>query len=249
MAASSASAHPNDKQVLKDITLPGVLKAKLKAGAIKKVWSSVDKQFYWDRACVVWRNANIPEFPKAMLEVGGFARYSYVTNTFQSFLTTYNTYTGIPAPTNAEIMKMLQSNLRAVLGEYKFSNIVGKLHYFRFPEHSGPVWENPKHLTVQVETEYERKEGPTWTVVYADRLKVHFYRDDINSPWRERTVTEEQESTRGARKEYSETSMTTLTPLERSPAPGKRAGARGARSAAKPATKPIAKRPGKRGSK
>jgi hypothetical protein len=204
LAVIAAYAQPSDAQVLKDISWDGVIKKELRPGTIKKVWSDANDQYYWDRACVVWRNANIPEYPNAQIEIGGFARYSYVTNTYQDFLTTYNTYTGIPAPNNEEIMGMLRGNLRGVLGEYKVNNIVGELHYLRFPENSGPTWDNPKHLTVPVEVEYERKEGPTWTVVYADRLRVHFYRDAINAPWKENILNEELESTRGARKEYAE---------------------------------------------
>ena len=196
-------AQPTDSQVLRDIKKPGVEKAELRPGTIKKVWSSASSQYYWDRAVVVWRSANIREFPNAMLEVGGFARYSYVTNTYQEFLTTYNTYTGIAAPSSEEIMGMIQKNLRGVLGEYKYSNIVGKLHYLRYPENGGPTWDSPTHLTVPVEVAYERKEGPTWTVVYSDRLRVHFYRDAINGPWKDEVVNEELESTRGARKEYT----------------------------------------------
>ena len=123
---------------------------------------------------------------------------------------TYNTYTGIPAPGSDEILAMLRGNLRGALGEYKYSNIVNTLHYFRYPENTGPAWDNPKHLTVVIETEYERKEGPTWTVVYADRLRVHLYRDAIDAPWKDRMVTEELESMRGARKEYSAAEMKAL---------------------------------------
>ena len=201
---SSLHAQPSDAQVLKDISWPGVVKKELRAGTIKKEWSDANSQYYWDRACVVWRNANIAEYPNAMLEVGGFARYSYVTNTYQEFLTTYNTYTGIPVPNNEEIMAMMRANLQGVLGAYKFDNAVGQLHYLRFPENDGPSWDSPTHLTVPVETAYERKEGPTWTVVHTDRLRVHFYRDAINSPWKQEVVSEELESTRGARKDYQE---------------------------------------------
>jgi hypothetical protein len=199
-----ALAQPSDQQVLKDISWPGVIKKELRPGTIKKVWSDANSQYYWDRACVVWRNAGIPEYPNAQIEIGGFARYSYVTNTYQDFLTTYNTYTGIPGPNKDEVMGMLRSNLQGTLGEYKFNTIVGELRYLRFPENGGPIWESPTHLTVPVETSYERKEGPTWTVVYTDRLLVHFYRDAINAPWKEHLVSEEKESVRGERKEYTE---------------------------------------------
>ncbi len=202
VVASPAFAQPSDSQVLRDIKKPGVLKVELRPGTIKKVWSSAHMQYFWDRAVVVWRNASLPEFPNAMLEIGGFARYAYVTNTYQEFLTTYNTYTGIPAPSSAEIMTMMQKNLRGVVGEYKYSTMVGDFHYFRYPENNGPTWESPKHLTVPLEIEYERKEGPTWTVVYADRLRVHFYRDNVNAPWKSDIINEELESTRGARKDY-----------------------------------------------
>lgn len=207
VVASPAFAQPGDSQVLRDIKKPGVLKVELRPGTIKKVWSSAHMQYFWDRAVVVWRNANLPEFPNAMLEIGGFARYAYVTNTYQEFLTTYNTYTGIPAPSSAEIMTMMQKNLRGVVGEYKYSTMVGDFHYFRYPENSGPTWESPKHLTVPLEIEYERKEGPTWTVVYADRLRVHFYRDNVNAPWKSDIINEEMESTRGARKDYGEAEL------------------------------------------
>lgn len=197
-------AQPSDAQVLKDISWPGVLRKELRPGSIKKVWSSANKQYFWDRACVVWRNANIPEYPNAQIEIGGFARYSYVTNTYQDFLTTYNTYSGIPAPSKEEVMGMLRGNLQGTLGEFKFNSIVGDLHYLRFPEGGGPIWDSPTHLTVPVLTAYERKEGPTWTVVYTDSLLVHFYRDAINAPWKPDMVSEEKESIRGARKEYAE---------------------------------------------
>ena len=195
-------AQPSDGQVLKDISWPGVVKKELRPGTIKKVWSDANKQYYWDRACVVWRNAEIPEFPEAKLEVGGFARYSYVTNTYQEFLTTYNTYTGIPAPNNEQVMEMIRKNLRGALGDYKFENIVGELRYLRFPENNGATWDNPKHLIAVVETEYERKEGPTWTVIYRDRIRVHFYRDAIDGAWKDNVLNEELESMRGERKEY-----------------------------------------------
>ena len=200
----TAEAQPPDAQVLKDISWPGVVKKELRPGTIKKVWSSSNRQFYWDRACVVWRNANIAEFPNALIEIGGFARYSYVTNTYQEFLTTYNAYTGIPAPSKEEVMAMMRGNLRGVLGEYKFNAIVGELAYLKFPEGGGPIWDSPTHMTVPVLTAYERKEGPTWTVVYRDSLLVHFYRDAIKSPWKENIITEEKQSDRGARKEYAE---------------------------------------------
>lgn len=204
LCAVAAHAQPSDAQVLKDISWPGVIRKELRPGTIKKVWSDANSQYYWDRACVVWRNANIPEYPNAQIEIGGFARYSYVTNTYQDFLTTYNSYTGIPGPSKDEVMGMLRGNLRGALGEYKFNSIVGDLHYLRFPEEGGPIWDSPTHLTVPVETAYERKEGPTWTVVYTDRLLVHFYRDAINAPWKDNVISEEKESTRGERKEYAE---------------------------------------------
>ncbi len=96
-----ALAQPSDQQVLKDISWPGVIKKELRPGTIKKVWSDANSQYYWDRACVVWRNAGIPEYPNAQIEIGGFARYSYVTNTYQDFLTTYNTYTAHWANTSS----------------------------------------------------------------------------------------------------------------------------------------------------
>lgn len=204
LSVLAALAQPTDAQVLKDISWPGVIRKELRPGTIKKVWSSANSQYYWDRACVVWRNANIPEYPNAQIEIGGFARYSYVTNTYQDFLTTYNTYTGIPAPSKEEVMGMLRANLRGTLGEFKFNSIVGQLHYLRFPEGGGPIWDSPTHLTVPVLTAYERKEGPTWTVVYTDSLLVHFYRDAINAPWKPDMVSEEKQSIRGARKEYAE---------------------------------------------
>ena len=76
----------------------------------------------------------------------------------------------------------LAQPLRGTLGEFKFNSIVGDLHYLRFPEGGGPIWDSPMHLTVPVLTAYERKEGPTWTVVYTDSLLVHFYRQDDRRP-------------------------------------------------------------------
>lgn len=200
----TAFAQPTDAQVLKDISWPGVLRKELRPGTIKKVWSSANAQYFWDRACVVWRNANIPEYPAAQIEIGGFARYSYITNTYQDFLVTYNTYTGIPGPGKEEVMGMLRANLRGALGEYKFNSIVGDLHYLRYPESGVPIWDSPTHLTVPVLTAYERKEGPTWTVVYTDSLLVHFYRDAINAPWKDNIISEEKQSIPGQRKEYPE---------------------------------------------
>lgn len=65
-----------------------------------RVWSRAWTQYFWERSATVRRKANIPEYPKATVDVYGAARYTIIGGgfKFREFGTTGSRYYGIPNP-------------------------------------------------------------------------------------------------------------------------------------------------------
>ena len=72
-------AAPTDEQVRKDVfgKGKGVIEVKLSERPGKKIWSSVHKQYFWERLVVVKRAANLSGLPKATVLVGGLASIAF----------------------------------------------------------------------------------------------------------------------------------------------------------------------------
>ena len=207
LMASTLQAQPSDAQVIKDIHNPGVLDIKLSSKPGKKVWNGTHLQYFWQRGAIVYRSANLKDYPDAKVEIGGFARYDIINGNFsyREFKVTWNTYLGIPTPSDDEILQMVRDRQKDVFrGSY--NSIVSQITKLRIAEEHNTEWHTPNSFSIDIACSY--KEAVSYTEVADMDLiyRVRFYRDEVSGPWKENVVA--------SRKSYEEKGRTTYTAEE-----------------------------------
>jgi len=204
LSALAAYAQPSDAQIIKDLTNPGVFRVELSPGPTKKDWNSTYAQYMWVRGAIVWRNANVPEYPKAEVKITGTARYHYGASTsFREMKVSDNEYFGLPAPTKEEMIGMIRERYLAFLG-HRANSMVGDLHFLRIPSEEGVIWHTPNSFTIPVEIEYDTKTSYTELTTMYEIVEVRFYRDAVSGPWKENMVAVGRESKAGVVRTYSQ---------------------------------------------
>ncbi len=198
----SAVAQPNDARIIKDLTMPGVLKVELAPGPTRKEWHSTHGQYMWDRVAYVTRNAEVAEYPKATVKITGIARYHYGASTsFREFKVAENEYFGLPAPSKDEMLGMIRERYLAFLG-WRAGDMVGDLHYMRIPEGEGVLWHTPLSFTIPVAIEFDAKTSNTELTTIEEKVDVRFYRDAVNGPWKDNIVCAGRERKDGQVRTY-----------------------------------------------
>ena len=182
--ANEVRAVPSAARVKKDLMSKGVLSVKL-VGNGRKSWSSTYSQYFWEQSAVVVRKAGIPEFPNAKLEVGGIARYTYAGGSFpfNRFLVTYNSYSGIPAPSAKTIVDMVKKDLPSFLGHH-YNQIVGDVGPIALAANPKWNWHRPTSVSMLVTTSFTEKVSNTQMEKKKVTYEVRLYRDAIKAPWK-----------------------------------------------------------------
>jgi hypothetical protein len=190
LCASTAHAQPSDAQIRKDLSGPGVISVNL-FGRGAKVWSSTYMQYFWEREASVVRKAGIAEYPNATLEVGGFATYTRVSGgwRYQKMAVTYNRYVGIPAPSQSEVLQMVNADLEKFLG-YHYNKIVGDLAPVKFPAKAEWYWHTPNSVSFNLVTSFTEPINFTQTEKKNVTFEVRIYRDSIKGDWNRFISTE-----------------------------------------------------------
>jgi hypothetical protein len=211
----AASAQPSEAQILKDLSGPGVLSVKLSDTGGGKVWSSTDMQYYWERGAVVYRNANIAEYPNAKLRIGGIATYTLIGTqaTFKRFYVTYNEYEGIPTPSDAEILGMVKGNLEQFLGSYYYNGIVGELENLRIAEERRTEWHSPNSFSIRFACSYARKTSIYDLTRFDALYETRFYRDAITAPWKPMFISSNKEEKEVSKQSFTREELSALRSL------------------------------------
>ena len=208
LLAVTSQAQPTDAQVIQQIKNPGVLSVKLTPGRGKKVWSSAHSQYFWERAAIVYRNAKIPEYPNAKVEIGGFARYDIIGGRFsyREFKVTWNSYLGIPVPSDNDILEMVQANLEQFVGNATYNQIVSEIENLQLAAEKNSEWHTPNSFSIDLSCSYDRVVSYTEVAKEDVTYRVRFYRDAVKSPWKPNFIS--------SRKTYKELSKTKFSAEE-----------------------------------
>ncbi len=210
--ASHANAQPSDAKIKKDLTSSGVISVTL-YGRGARVWNQTYRQYFWERTGEVLRKANVAGFPNAKLAVGGFARYTLIGGgyRFQKFAVTYNRYYGIPAPSQAEVLKLVNGDLAGFLG-YHYHSIVGNVAPIKFPAKVDWNWHTPTSVTLQLVTSFSEKVSNTQTEKKTVVYDVRLYRDTVKSKWNRFHSSTSKMTTLG-KTTYSDEDLTAMKTL------------------------------------
>ena len=191
-------ALPSDKQVIADITPandPDVVDVSVVAGSVGESYLHRDSLVWtFDRGAVVKRRAGLPEVPDAVVVVGGLARYQLVGDRyeFRRFLTTYNEYEGIPAPSRKELTRFVRENVANVF--------VGREHNIlavddiELQRDEPWTWHTPNSFTAPFLVSYTERRNNTTLEQRVGIYEIRFYRDSVTSPLRSLLPTETSRS-------------------------------------------------------
>jgi hypothetical protein len=203
LTAIAAYAQPSDATITKDLTWKGVKKVELNPGPTKKEWNGAQAQYMWARGATVYSDAGVAKYPAAVLVQYGYARYHYgESNTFREFKLADSHYEGIPAPSKEEILGMVRDRYRGFLA-WRYHAMVGDLHYMRVAEEEGVLWHTPNSFTARLEIEFDHKSSYTEVTTTQELVEARFYRDDVDSPWKDDIIGTKKESKDIAVKAYS----------------------------------------------
>ena len=183
-------AGPTDEQVKKDVWRDGAGKLRIETTAGKAgefEFDPVSRTWFFQRGFVVTRTGNLPGFPNANLEVGGLAVYRWTGGTWQFHkeLTTFNRSTGIPSPSETELIALARTNAQMVF-RAQIRNMPQGLGTLALSTEVPMKWHNANSLSYYLDASYTYRVPSNGQVVPCTTLwEVRIYRNTPQSPWRD----------------------------------------------------------------
>ncbi|MEO0468894.1 MAG: hypothetical protein AAF206_04675, partial [Bacteroidota bacterium] len=203
--STSLFAQPSATQVKKDLSKPGVLSVKLLTPTGRKSWSSAWSQYFWEHSAVIYRSANLKQYPNAKIRIGGFARYTIAggTYTYREFKVTYNEYEGIPSPSSDDILALVNDNLKSFLGSSQYNSIVSDVSDLQLDPEQPVTWHTPNSFTAYFTCAYKRVVSYTEVADIQAKYETRFYRDAVESPWKTQFVSSLRNEVQGAKEVFT----------------------------------------------
>ncbi len=180
------AAKPTDEQVIKDIKSPKMQDIELsKSGG---TFSTYNLQHWWTRGVTYKIDAGIKEFPNAKILIGAEARYRIVGENydFDKLKTAWSEYQGIPTPSDAEILKLLNGDIVKFVQSYYWNQMVSDLdgpHLSKDPKVRQVQWHTANSFSIHVQAKFSVIASYTEVQDLAVDYKVRLYREDVNKPW------------------------------------------------------------------
>lgn len=189
LAQGAAPAKPGDAQVKRDVWGDGAgkLDLKLTEGKTGELeWDARTQSWMFQRGFIVTRKGDLPGQPDANLEVGGLAVYRMVGGQWQlqKLLTTFNRYTGIPAPDDEELVGIARDNARVVFRQ-RLRDMPAGLTSLNLSKEVPVKWHNANAISYYLDASYAyRIPSNGQTVPCTTLWEVRVYRDGPEGPWR-----------------------------------------------------------------
>lgn len=175
-------AQPSEAQIKKDVGNAGVISFRFTKSTGTRQWNEDTKNWEYVRGVEVVRNS---EYAGIKLIVAGDAVYQYTGNggySYWKFRTLSNKYEGIPNPTEAEIMTLINANPTQFFGGryYRMVDLLEKPHISETPDWR---WHKPTSVEFKMKAKYETMLSNTETEVIEQTFNVRLYREDIKGSW------------------------------------------------------------------
>ena len=188
-AQPARPAKPDEEKVRRDVWGDGAgkIKAELTAGKTGELeWDARTQSWTFQRGFIVTRKGNLAEYPQANLEVGGLAVYRHTGNgwVLEKLLTTFNRYSGIPAPSDEDLIGFAQSNAEKVFRE-RIRDMPQGIQALKLSQDVPVKWHNAKSLSYFLNASYSFRIPSNGKVVPCASLwEVRIYRDNVQAPWK-----------------------------------------------------------------
>jgi hypothetical protein len=109
---------------------------------------------------------------------------------------TYNSYTGIPAPSGQTVISLLKKDLPKFLC-YRYNTVVGDIDPILLAAQPQWNWHTPNSVSCLVTTAFTEKTTPVLTEKKRVVYEVRLYRDAIKAPWKDFFATSKEEQSLG----------------------------------------------------
>jgi len=189
LAQPARPAPPDEAQIKRDVwgDGKGKIKAELTAGKSGEfLWDERTRTWTFQRGFIVTRKGDLAGFPDADLEVGGLAVYRNSGQGWmlQKLLTTFNRYSGIPAPSDEELLALARSNADHVF-RAKVRDMPNGLEQLTLSQDQPTRWHNANSLSFYLNASYPYRVPSNGRVAPCTSLwEVRIYRDNPSAPWR-----------------------------------------------------------------
>lgn len=212
----SSSAFPSDEQVIQDATpknRKGLIDVQVVEGKQGEAYlHPKNLVWYWDRGIVIKREAKVDGAPDAVVVIGGLARYQKMGDHYKyaKFLTTYNSYEGIPEPDTDELVRYVKDNLKEVFVSRDHN--ITEISRIELNEGQPWDWHTPNSFSVPFTFRYKEIASNTRIDEREDLIAVRFYRNALDAPIHALMATEEDRTILGS-ETYSEDEVRAMKTL------------------------------------
>lgn len=188
-AQPARPAPPDEAQIKRDVwgDGKGKIKAELTAGKSGEFeWDERTRIWTFQRGFIVTRKGDLAGFPDANLVVGGLAVYRNNGQgwVLQKLLTTFNRYSGIPAPSDEEMLALARSRVDHVFRE-KIRDMPNGLGSLVLSQDLPVRWHNANSLSFFLNATYQYRVPSNAHIAPCTSLwEVRIYRDNPGAPWR-----------------------------------------------------------------
>ncbi|MFN8356008.1 MAG: hypothetical protein U0Y10_16250 [Spirosomataceae bacterium] len=177
-------AQPSETQIKKDVGIAGTLSFRFTKPTGTRQWNDDIKNWEYVRGVEVVRNS---EFPSIKLIVAGDAVYQYTGNggySYWKFRTLSNKYKGIPDPSEAEVLALIQKNPAQFFGNhfFKIVTLIEKPHLSETPNW---IWNKPTSVQFKMKAKYEVIVSNIETETVEQTFDVRLYRADLHGEWKQ----------------------------------------------------------------
>ena len=174
-------AQPNDSQIRKDLTSPGMISITFTKATGTKQWNSDLGAYEYVRGVEVRRESDIDGV--TILVIGDAVYQQYGSKwKYWKFRVIDNRYDGIPNPTEEEITKIINSD-RGKFFQGHYHSIVRLTEEPRLHDDPRWIWHSPTSVSFYMQASYDEVVSYTDIEKRIADYEVRLYRDDINNPW------------------------------------------------------------------
>lgn len=182
LVTTQTFAQPSEAEIKKQmLSAPGAVSCTI-VGSGTRTWNSDYNNYEYARGVEV---VYTTEWPDIKVKATGSAVYQYMGNgtySYRKMRVAENQYVGIPNPTSAEVLGLINQNLQAFYTP-QYVEIVEIIDPPQLADKPRWFWHRPTSVSMLVRTKYCIISSYTTIDTLEDVREVRLYRDDMNAPW------------------------------------------------------------------
>lgn len=177
------NAQPSEADIKSKLTSDVTLSIKFTKSTGTRQWNSSTGNWEYVRGVIITQKGK--DFPEYKVIIGGDAVYQYLggtTYSYWKFRPVYQYYEGIPNPTEADILSVLEKDWSKFYGS-KFTKITLLKSSPKLAAAPGWTWHDPKSVTFKMMYTAEVITSNIHVETRNEACEVRLYKDDVKGGW------------------------------------------------------------------